>query len=101
MVHRLEFHRVAQADLRGIYDHIDAQSGPERAGAFIERIEKACASLLNFPKKGVPRDDVAPGLRTWALERRALIVYRVYETHVEILSVLYAGRDFRAEEISH
>jgi toxin ParE1/3/4 len=53
--------------------------------------------LATFPERGRRRDDIVPGLRTIAFERRATIAYRVLKTHVEIVSVAYGGRDFEHE----
>ncbi|HJE24342.1 type II toxin-antitoxin system RelE/ParE family toxin [Methylorubrum populi] len=99
MAIELFFHRLARADLLGIYGYIEEQGGTARAGLFIDRIEVACRGLTDFPEKGRPRNDIADGLRTWALERRVLIVYRTTPERIEILRVLYAGRDFRADDI--
>ncbi|APX84815.1 hypothetical protein BV511_08885 [Methylorubrum extorquens] len=99
MTCELTFHRLAKADLFGIHDYIDERSGPDRASGFLDRIEAACRGLTEFPEKGSPRNDIAAGLRTWAMERRILIVYRATRERVEILRVLYGGRDFRADEI--
>lgn len=76
MACELAFNRLARADLFGIYDYIDERSGSARAGGFLDRIEAACRGLTAFPEKGSPRDDIAAGLRTWAMERRILIVDR-------------------------
>lgn len=99
MTCELTFHRLARADLFGIYDYIDERSGSARASSFLDRIEAACRGLTEFPEKGSPRDDISAGLRTWAMERRILIVYRGTRERVEVLRVLYGGRDFRADEI--
>ena len=101
MACELTFHRLARGDLFGIYDYITERNGPARAGGFLDRIEAACRGLTAFPEKGTPRDDICAGLRTWAMERRVLIVYRATRERVEVLRVLYAGRDFRADEIPH
>lgn len=93
------FHRIARADLFGIYSYIEEHGSAARAGRYIERIEAACRGLSTFPERGARRDDIAPGLRTWAMERRVLIVYRLPDTRVEILRVLYAGRDVRADDV--
>jgi toxin ParE1/3/4 len=101
MACELTFHRLARADLFGIHDHIQERSGAARAGDFLDRIESACRGLTEFPEKGTRRDNIAAGLRTWAMERRVLIVYRATSQMVEVLRVLYAGRDFRADEVPH
>ena len=95
----VSFHRLAQADLFGIYDYIAQHGGPARAERFVARIESTCRNLSDFPEKGVPRQDIAAGLRTWSFDRRVLIAYRTDGESVEILRVLYAGRDFRAEDL--
>jgi toxin ParE1/3/4 len=97
----LIFHRVARADLVDIYDYIAEQSGPVRAGHYLDRIEAGCTGLRDFAEKGVPRYDIAPGVRTWTIERRVLIVYRLPEGKIEILRVLYAGRDFQSSQLPH
>lgn len=99
MAPRVSFHRIARSDLFGIYDYIEKQGGAARAGRYIDRIESDCRALTTFPEKGKPRDDIAPGLRTRSLERRVLIAYRTDGRNVEILRVLYAGRDFGAGDI--
>ena len=45
------------------------------------------------------RDDLLPGLRTVALERRLLIALTVTDTVVTILRVLYAGRDLSTQDV--
>lgn len=99
MAFELAFHRLAQSDLLSLYDYIAERGSTERAGSYLGRIEAACRSLTDFPNKGMPRDDLVIGLRTWAFERRVLIVYRLNETRVEILRVLYGGRDFGLDTV--
>ncbi|MCJ2050777.1 type II toxin-antitoxin system RelE/ParE family toxin [Methylobacterium sp. J-070] len=59
-------------DLESLYDYIAADS-PEPAIAFIRRIRSRCESLSDLPKAGRARDDVRPGLRLIAFERRVVI----------------------------
>lgn len=74
MTRELVFHRAARADLFDIYDHIERQSGPARAGAYLARIQEACDGLKDFPERGKPRHDIAAGVRTWSIERRVFQV---------------------------
>lgn len=101
MTREIVFHRFARADLFDIYDYIERQSGPVRAGDYLGRIEKACNGLKDFPEQGTLRNDMAAGIRTWAIERRVLIVYRLPQGQIEILRVLYAGRAFKASQVPH
>jgi toxin ParE1/3/4 len=82
----------AQADLLDLYDYIAVHGSPERAIAYIERIEKACMSLRTIPDRGTLREDLRPGLRVIGFERRALIAFRVRSDTVAILHILYGGR---------
>jgi plasmid stabilization system protein ParE len=70
-----------------------------RARAYLDRIQRLCTSLADFPEWTVPRDDLLPGLRTVALDRRVLIALTVTEPDVTILRVLYAGRDLSAQDV--
>lgn len=101
MTRRVRFHPLARTDLFDLYGYIESQAGPERAGAYLDRIERLCASLAEFPERTVPRDDLVPGLRTVALERRVLLALTVTDEAVTILRVLYAGREFRPEDLPH
>jgi toxin ParE1/3/4 len=72
-------------------------SGLGIASGYIDRIEIGCMSLATFPNRGTKRDDLAPGLRTIAFERRVTIAYRVLKTRVEIVTIAYGGRDFESD----
>jgi toxin ParE1/3/4 len=89
----LIYRPTAQSDLAGIYDWIADDAGPRFAFAYIGRIQAACRALLDFPGRGTPRDELEPGLRSVAFERRATIFYRLTGATVEIVHVLQAGRD--------
>jgi toxin ParE1/3/4 len=91
------FRPQAEADLLALYRYIAEASGLGTAGGYIDRIEIACTSLATFPNRGTKRDDLAPGLRTIAFERRVTIVYRVLKIGVEIITIAYGGRDFESD----
>jgi toxin ParE1/3/4 len=59
----------------------------------VERLIAACAGLTQFPERGMAQDDIAPGIRILGFERRVVIAYRVRAGEVEIVRVLYGGRD--------
>jgi toxin ParE1/3/4 len=94
MAHKVTFRPQAEADLMALYDYIAAEAGLSVAGGYLDRIEAACMALAEFPARGTPRDDILPGLRTIAFERRVTIAYRVLKTRVEIVAIAYGGRDF-------
>jgi toxin ParE1/3/4 len=91
------FRPRAEADLIALYRYVAETSGLSIAGGYIDRIEAACMRLTTFPNRGRKRDDLAPGLRTIAFERRVTIAYRVLKTRVEIVTIAYAGRDFESD----
>jgi toxin ParE1/3/4 len=99
VAHEVTFHRLARDDLFHLYSYIEERSGAQVAGGYLERIEALCTSLASFPERGVDRSDLAPHVRTMALERRVLVVYRTASDKVEILRILYAGRDLATEDV--
>jgi plasmid stabilization system protein ParE len=54
-----------------------------------------CEGLALFPLRGVPRDDIRPGLRVTHHKGRTVIAYAVdADTRtVSILGVFYGGQD--------
>lgn len=88
---RLVFRPEAEADLIEIYNHI-AEDSPVRAGKFVTLIRSKCEPLRQYPRMGRSRDDLRPGLRGLPVERY-LVIYRVLEDVVEIVSVVHASRD--------
>ena len=93
MTHKLVYLANAKADLDSIYDWIADHADPHTALAYTSRIEAACARLTTFPNQGTPRDDILPGLRTIAVQRRDVIFYRVDGDTVSIVGVIHRGRD--------
>ncbi len=93
---RVLFSPEAQADLLEIYDYIAERGDPIRALAYVERIQRRCLDLANFPERCSRRDEVRPGLRTFGFERRVTIAFHVAEDQVIIDRILYGGRDLGA-----
>jgi toxin ParE1/3/4 len=52
--------------------------------------------LSEFPKRGTPRDDLRPGLRTIAWRRRVTIAFVVEDADVVVIGLFYGGRDFES-----
>jgi plasmid stabilization system protein ParE len=54
-----------------------------------------CVGLVLFPLRGVPREDIRPGLRVTHHKGRTLIAYAVDEAAriVSIVGVFYGGQD--------
>lgn len=93
----LRYRPAALTDLEDIFRGVLRVSGsPVVARRYIERIRERCRLIRALPHAGRPRDDLAPGLRTVAFERRAVIVYRVLGETVEITNIFHGGRDYAA-----
>ena len=93
MAHKVVLRPAAVADLIAIYDWIADRSDDDTATSYCDRLLAACARLADFPDRGSKRDDLLPGARTLAFERRAVIVYQVGIVEVRIIRVLHRGRD--------
>ena len=93
VAHKLAYRPSAAADLQDIYLWLREEAGAEAAFDYVWRLHTACRGLCNFPGRGSPRDDLAPGLRTIAFERRAVIAYLVQPGTVRIVRILRRGRD--------
>ena len=84
--------RTAQRDLYERYDWIAERADPDTAFAWTSGIEAHVAKLSNFPDRGSPREDIAPGVRTLNYRGRTVIAYLTGK-RVEILRVFHAGRE--------
>lgn len=91
--HEVVWHPKARADLIGLYDWIAGQADTDTAFAYTSKIEEHTTRLSQFPERGTPREDLAPGLRTMPYRRRTVIAYRAVDGMVEIVRVVHAGRD--------
>jgi toxin ParE1/3/4 len=93
--HKVQFRPAAAADLENIYDFI-ARDNPLNAFAFIQRIRRRCEEIAEFPEAAPLHEDLKPGLRLLAFEKRVIIAYLVEDHVVSIGRILYGGRDLRA-----
>jgi toxin ParE1/3/4 len=93
--YRVVFAPEARDDLRNLYDFIADRAGGQRALTYIEGIERFCLSFRDFPERGIPRDDLFPGLRVVGYRRRVALAFHVDGQTVVFDRVLYGGRDLR------
>lgn len=93
MARRVVLRPDARADLKSIFDWVERAAGPEQALAYVRRIRSHYLGLADFPNRGTDRNDLVPGLRTIAFERRATIAYIVEKDAVAVLRILHHGRD--------
>jgi toxin ParE1/3/4 len=93
VAHKVVFDETALVDLQSIFLYVAEGGGLERAEAYDARIRQACLKLMDFPRRGTPRDDLRAGLRTIVFERQATIAYLVEGATVRIVAILHRGRD--------
>jgi plasmid stabilization system protein ParE len=96
MACRIVFTPEARDQLDHLHAYISAAANVEIASGFTDGIIDHIAGLSEFPKRGTPRDDLRPGLRTLAWRRRVTIAFVVEETDVVVIGIFYGGRDFES-----
>jgi toxin ParE1/3/4 len=97
MAFEVRLSEEAADDMVRIWIYVATTSGSARADDLDSRLQAACGKLAHFPRRGSPRDELGPGLRSVAFQRRATIIYRVCELAVEVTRILYAGQDPKRE----
>ncbi len=80
----------ARTDLTDIWLYIGADS-PDAADSVINHIYERLEQLVRHPHSGMPREDLAPGLRHLVIGRY-LAFYRVTEDAIEVVRVLHGMR---------
>jgi toxin ParE1/3/4 len=81
----------ARDDLRDIARHY-AEVNRTYGVSLVESIRNQCRQLARFPGMGRPRDDLKPGLRSFALGQY-LIFFMPTDDGVAIVRVLHGARD--------
>jgi len=79
-----------------LHDYIAERSGGTAAGHYIGRVEAACLGLATFPERGTRLEPLGNGLRMIGFERRVTIIFRPLGDDIQIVRVLYGGRDLEA-----
>lgn len=93
MVREVVYRRLAEDDLREIYLRRAEIEDLQSAAALVAAIQDRCEGLATFSERGTPRSEIAPGLRSIPFRRKAVIAYLVRPTAVEIVGIMYGGRD--------
>jgi toxin ParE1/3/4 len=84
----------AEADLLEVWRYV-AKGGQARADAFLDNILMQCRQRAQFPGMGCARDNLAPNLRSFPV-KKFVIFFRPVDDTVEIVRILYGGRDIEA-----
>ena len=87
----------ALTDLFEIGSHIYRQTGSATlARSYTGRIRETCERIGTVPLAERERTDLGSGVRSWAFERRAVILYRVTSAGVLVLRIAHRGRHLAA-----
>ncbi|MEM7350469.1 MAG: type II toxin-antitoxin system RelE/ParE family toxin [Acidobacteriota bacterium] len=82
---------LAELDLLEIWAYI-AEDSARNADRFLDLLDQKCRTLASAPGIGRSREDLAPRLRSLAVQRY-VIFYRPIEGGIEVARVLSAYRD--------
>jgi toxin ParE1/3/4 len=89
-------HRVApqaRAELRNIWSYIVNESGNVAAAdGVVDAITERFYLLSQYPRMGRARDDLRPGLRSFAVGEY-VIVYAIDDEDLQILHVFHGSQD--------
>lgn len=88
----------ADEDLIEIWLSI-AKHNPEAADRVLDAIEKRWEQLSLHPYSGMPREEIAPGIRH-LVEGHYLTLYRIAGHSIEIVRVLYGRRRLDRETVT-
>jgi toxin ParE1/3/4 len=92
MNYRVQFAPEARDQLEDIEQFISEAGSPVTAARYVDAIISFCLRLQTFPERGVPRDDLLPGLRVTHYQQRVVIAYLLDPEVVSIVGVFYGGR---------
>lgn len=73
-----------------------AQDSHRAAGKTLTAIDRKCRMLARLPRMGRRREELAPGLRSFAVGSY-VVFYRAMRGGVEIIRVLHGARDIVSE----
>ena len=84
--------------LEELFFYIAERRSPAVAERYTSAVVETCEGLALFPLRGVPREDIRPGLRVTHHKGRTLIAYAVDTDArtVSIVGVFYGGQDLDA-----
>ncbi|KGD85929.1 type II toxin-antitoxin system RelE/ParE family toxin [Rhizobium sp. YS-1r] len=93
MSHRVIFGPKAAKELEDIMTYLAPRMGVEAAREYVRKIESYCLGFATFPKRGMLRDDIRPGLRLVGYRYKATIAFSIEEDIVMIIRIFHRGRN--------
>ena len=95
---RLELAPRAQRDLLGIRLYTVEQWGEDQADTYLAALNKGFETRRDYPRIGVARDDLRPGLRGFSVEQH-LILYRINGETIHVLRVVHGRQNLSQQRI--
>jgi plasmid stabilization system protein ParE len=86
----------AEGQLAELYRYIADKASANSALRYTNAIVDFCAAMKTFPRRGVARDDIRPGLRISNYKKNAIVAFAVDDVEfiVTIIGVFYGGRNY-------
>jgi plasmid stabilization system protein ParE len=99
MAYTVVFAPEAEDQLEELYLYIADQASSTVAERYTGAVVSCCEGLGLFPHRGVPREDIRPGLRLTNYKGRTVIAFAVDDAgrKVSIVGVFYGGRDYESD----
>ncbi len=89
----VKIRQQARFDLLNLWIYVAEQSGDDEiADAFLKKVRKTIDLLSTQPRMGRTRDELKPGLRSFAVGRY-LIFYYPLKGGVDVVRVVFGGRN--------
>lgn len=85
---------LAEADILDIWDYI-AEDSPDEADRWLDRLDEKLSLWAMQPTVGRPRDELAPGLRSFAFGRYVVFTQPLADG-IDDVRVLHSSRDIDA-----
>ena len=89
---KIRFSSLARADLAEISTYTQNRWGKEQKAIYLGQVKNSLQTLLDLPRTGIERDDIAVGLHSRATGSH-IIYYRISEPGLEVLRVLHQRMD--------
>ena len=91
----------AEADLQNQWLHLASNSSLDSANTFEARVDHVLALLTDQPQMGRARDELIPNLRSFPLDKRCVLFYRIIPRYqqdsvLEIIRVICGGQDLES-----
>lgn len=100
MASRVRITLRALEDLKNIGRYTERQWGRSQRNIYLRELDNRFLWLARNPRLGRPRDDIAPGYRSFAHEAH-IVFYLISDGGIEIIGVPHQAMDIPSHFASH